>query len=184
MDRPGLWHRGTQKLIVPDNPPAGREWLIRLPPAPEEVWWKPLVISFTLQTSAAVANRNSRVLYLATSKTVIGAAFAGTDQAASLTYEYTFSITGQHQTSLTPPTTPLRYLAPLPHEVMLRPGHEVQSETSLINAADQYSNVRMLVEEWVNEYVSDDPVGRDPAATMEQLLAAMERVAMALESRR
>lgn len=121
-------------------PAAGAEFTLR---APGQGLWRVLSLAFVLTTSAVVANR--RVALLADDQTdVWWAAESTVDIAASLATRFG-AYPGAAATGLANFTVNI----PLPHGgLILQPGHRVRSSTALIDAGDQFSAIRALVQEY------------------------------------
>lgn len=126
--------------VVPVAPPApGQEWSIA---APGQGYWRILAARWVLVTDANVANRHVSLL-LDDQTDVLAGLPAGAVQAAGLTQSY----------SLFPGSPPgalagAPWLLPAPTDgLVLMPGFRVRSSTVAIQVGDQYSAIRLYVEE-------------------------------------
>lgn len=121
-------------------PSAGAEFTLS---APGQGLWRVMSLAFTLTTSAVVANR--RVALLADDATDVWFAAESTvDVAASLTTRF-----GAYPGAAAAGLAASVVNIPLPHGgLILQPGHRVRSSTTLIDAGDQYSAIRALVQEY------------------------------------
>jgi len=101
-------------------------------------------IAFTLTTSAAVATREVS-LRLDNGVTVAGQFPASITQAASLAIEYTGSAA-----PYAPATNAALANIPLPPDLLLPAGYNLRSSTTNLQAADQFSAIALIVEQWVD----------------------------------
>lgn len=131
---------GFIRNIIPANPAAGADIINTVPP---NARWRPIAFQYALVTSAAVANRVSAIVL-----TDGAAAFFQNNQppaqAASTTVVYNWStLTNQTAVVLG------QVLTPFPAGVLLEPGWQINTVTNAIQAGDQYSGIRLCVEEWI-----------------------------------
>jgi hypothetical protein len=132
---------GQPRSVLVGNPAAGADFLFTVP-ASTRMRITSLDAVFT--TSAAVANRNPSLI-IDDGANVLAEINVGINQAASLTQEYTWG------DSL--PLTALfnnNVMAPLPSQIVLPANFRVRSETTLIDVADQWSSIALLVHEWLD----------------------------------
>ncbi len=123
-------------------PAAGAEWSITVP---TRARWNPLAVNYTLTTAVAVANRESALIIDDGANLLVQAPSRST-QAASLAVVYSWFRTptpgaGTQDTSVVGPLPDLRLAA----------GMRLRSLTKNLQAADQYSNLRLLTEEWIED---------------------------------
>lgn len=132
---------GFIRNIVVANPAAGAD-IVNTVPA--NARWRPIAFQYALTTSATVATRTSQVV-LADN---LGNAFfqntQGATQAASLTVVYNWSTL----TNITPVVLG-QTLNTFPPGVFLEAGWQINTVTNAIQAGDQYSGIRLQVEEWI-----------------------------------
>lgn len=81
------------RVVTLSNPAAGSEFSQAVPTG---VLWKPQAVRIPLTTSATVANRRVNLAITDGTNTIVNN-LSNTDQAASLTYTYSFSNTGGSQ---------------------------------------------------------------------------------------
>jgi hypothetical protein len=127
------------------NPAAGQDWTITLP---ANTRWRIRTVFAQLLTSATVVNRN---VSLAISGTANFALILGAlaTQTAGQQIQYTglgLPPTAQASTALAG--------LPLPPDLVLASttgsGHQLGSNTTAMQAGDQWSQINMLVEEWLD----------------------------------
>lgn len=133
---PGSFYQVAQR----PNPAAGAEFALT---APGQGLWRVYSIAFTLTTSAVVAAR--RVTLLADDQTDVWGVFPSTvDQAASGVVRY-----GAFGGAVGGGLATAALTIALPEGgVLLMPGHRLRSSTTLIDAGDQYTAIRALVQEF------------------------------------
>lgn len=122
-------------------PIAGADWTFTVP-ALMHVLVKS--ISAVLATSAAVANRNPK-LVIDDGANVYASISAGSSQAATLTNRYTWMDGGPSPLSFDNAIT-----APLPSGLILSPGHRISSATTALQAGDQWSAIVQLGQIWLD----------------------------------
>jgi len=101
-------------------------------------------ISATLTTAVAVANRNVE-LVIDDGANVVAEIDSGFSQLASLVNDYTWMDSGPIGAAFDNVV-----VLPLPANLILPAGFRISSETTGIQAADQWSAIRMLVSEWLD----------------------------------
>lgn len=128
------------QTAVGATPAAGAEFTIK---APGQGLWRIISLSFTLATSAVVANR--RVALLADDQTdVYFAAASSVDLTASLTTRVS-AFGGAAATGVVGGAINIA----LPRDGLpLQPGHRLRSSTLNLDVGDQYSAIRALVQEY------------------------------------
>lgn len=139
--------RPGQMLIIPtSNPAAGADFLITVPAG---VRWRIIGLRASLVTAVAVATREV-VLAFGQTPIVIYAAICPATQAASLTTLYSW---GAGVTTLLTVNgqTGLNASISIPNDLWLATPMTIASSTQNIQAADQWSNINMLVEECLDE---------------------------------
>jgi hypothetical protein len=136
VEGPGWVH-----AVTVANPAAGAECHINIP---TNVRWKVLGFLATFQPSAVVANR---IIVIA----VISAGFGcwtgpptqGVPASIPVTYTAGMGV-------VAPATSPRNVNGPLPNDMILVPVGDIHTSTLNIDPGDQYSNVQMVVEEWLD----------------------------------
>lgn len=122
------------------QPAAGAEMVWTMPASAPASFQ---VVSMRLQliTSAAVANRRPRFLFLDNSAAPLEfwRQASGSDQAASLTWIYCLSQTAPAQA-----VQGLTVSLGLPTELTIGPGFQFKTSTLLIDAADQWSSLTIV----------------------------------------
>jgi len=124
------------------NPSAGADFVYTVPTGVRQ---RVLSVVFTLTTSASVATREVSLI-IDDSVNVLGEFNASASQAASLVTVYTGSAA-----PYAPTTNTLVVGIPLPPDVRLIPAWRLRSSTLNIQAADQYSAIRLLIEQWSDQ---------------------------------
>ncbi len=135
---PGFAGRGGLNIITAPNPAAGADWTLAPPPGAR---WNVLGGSAQLVTAAAVAVRQVLILIAQGPTTVLTLTSPNT-QAAGLTYTYQL-LPGVPQPALVA-TFPV---VALPERLVIDERWRVKSSTTLIQAADQWSAIVLMVEE-------------------------------------
>lgn len=120
----------------PGAPAAGAE-IVYTAPANSRI--RIVSLSGLLTTSAAVANRNVKIV-IDDGATIYYEASAGFSQAASLANRYSFA-DGVSPTALFDGCVAL----PLPSNLWLSPGHRVRTLTTALDVADQWSTALIMV---------------------------------------
>jgi len=134
--------RGTLRSIGGTTPAAGAEISETVPTA---AIWRLISFRYTLVTSAAVANRLPQLLISDGANTLaqVGAAVS---IAAGVTTVFSYAQGVQAVASQNGQTWCF-----LPFSEYLSAGFKIQTLTAAIQAADQYSAVQYLVEEWIQQ---------------------------------
>jgi hypothetical protein len=135
LEGPGRVYR----VIVAD-PAAGAEIIITVP---NGYRWRFSSLCATFQTSATVGNRVPHFA-IDDGAYVCYRVSGATGQAASLTYTYCFS---GYQVSGS--VSPALVNVPAPPHLVLAAGHRIRTLTTGLDASDQYKNIYLLVEEWI-----------------------------------
>jgi hypothetical protein len=128
------------KLV--SNPGAGAEWTTTVPAGK---FWRVLSVHYKLVNDATVATRISRLTF--DDGTAAGIAYKGFNdigQTASVTSDYSWA-PGVGMPGVPAASTTCRTEA-IP-ELVLSAGHRVRTITGNIQAADQYSEIVLLVDE-------------------------------------
>lgn len=128
------------QVVQVSNPAPGAEFALK---SPGQGLWRVISVAFTLVTSAVVANR--RVVLFGDDQTDVWAVCpSAVDQAASTTVRY-----GAHVGAVGSGLAGTALSIPLPGQgFILMPGHRLRSSTLAIDATDQYSAIRALVQEF------------------------------------
>lgn len=129
---------GVQRILTVPNPAAGEDWVLTFPGG---AWWRILTGNFILTASAAVANRAVNIDYL-DGATRFAAVAAQVVQTAGQTRIIGVSTQGPQGGAAGILTTNL--LLP---DLVLPAGYVVRSRTDNLDGADQFSQIRLLVEE-------------------------------------
>lgn len=188
MLRAGLWHRGQVRLLTIDPPAAGRDWAVEMPQGPEGVQYEPLVMMAIITNSAAVANRNFN--FFADNGNQRYARWGSPNsEVANATVEFVHYPAAGPSILINP--TRKAQQGSLPW-LRMPAGHRIVSETGLIDVADQWAGVRVLVQEWIYEPPGEtEPNAGDGEdrvdvaklnGTMERLEKLLQSVAGAFES--
>jgi hypothetical protein len=132
---------GVPLSISVAQPAAGADWSQTVPTGAR---WKVVAATAQLATAAAVATRLAR-LVIDDGTTPIFEAPAAASQAASLSVLYTYG-----QGAGGPVTADAAVIeGPIPNDAYLPAGFRIRSSTGAIQAADQWSAIRLLVQEWL-----------------------------------
>lgn len=131
---------GNLRSITGTVPGAGAEISEAVPAGAR---WKLLSFFATLTTAAAVANRVPMLIIDDGAHTLMESSQMG-QQAASLAWDYVWAPGDQSQAS----GNRLLVTSGLQHEVWLGAGFRIRTNTSGIQAADQWSAVQYEVLEW------------------------------------
>lgn len=132
---------GAILSVAQSNPAAGADFIVTVPTGAR---WRVQKLFATLVTSAAVATR-SVDLIVDDGANILWQMSAGVTQAASLTDNYILDPGGTFRG--TDGLTPANVHHPL-GPIVLSAGMRIRSSTASIQAADQWSAIRTLVEEW------------------------------------
>lgn len=132
--------QGIPQVVNPGNPAAGADISIAVPSG---AIWRPVSLRATLTTAVAVANRLVSATYQSAGNVLMESPSNFT-QAASIVNTYNFFDSAQY---LATPFN-LRTVAPLPSNTFLQRGNTINTVTTGIQAADQWSSVILLVQEW------------------------------------
>jgi len=178
------------KIVVVDAPEVGHEWQTQVPVGPEGIWWRLKAICYNITTSAVAGNRTSRLKVMASPAQPPGFvnmddAYAGIAQApaaaaANSTVRYLATEMGELSGFANQFMT-------LPHDFRVPPGHYIGSQTGAFDVGDQYSAIRLYVEEWVFEPPGERTSNIGDASDayrvdVIKLNKTMERVAQLLEA--
>lgn len=134
---------GNLKTTTVANPGAGLDWTYT---GNANTRWKVRHINAQLVTSAAVANRNPRLLFFDSITGRLKLVPSTNDQAASLTEDYSIGPANVAGT-----VAALANVWSVGTEDVMRDTSQIQSSTANIQAADQWQNIHVLVEEWLKE---------------------------------
>ena len=136
----GHGHAFTQRLVVP-NPAAGAAFTI---PADSRYWRVFDLIAFRLVTSSHTANRQVVLTYLDGDGVAIATLPSASTQAATLTYDYTWSTEFSNFNTVVGGAV----TSPLPF-TLLPPGFSAAVTIGSEDTGDQVSNIRVMSEQFV-----------------------------------
>lgn len=139
----GVEGQGMLYSFTVANPAAGADWIQTVPTGAR---WRLWATSASLTTSAAVANRSSS-LRLDDGVTPLWQAGHNVVQTAGITLLWTFTL-GLANLVLASGTASTQPMLPV---ATLLAGWRIQSFTSSLQAGDQWSAIRLLVEEWLED---------------------------------
>lgn len=129
----------VRSVQVP-TPAVGQEWSIA---CPGEAIWRVLMLRFRFVTSAVVDNRIVSLRVDDTTDAFLQLPSSNVETANS-DQQYS-SFPGAQAASL----VATAWILPMPTDgIVLLPGFRLRSETRLIDVGDQYSAIRMLVEQY------------------------------------
>jgi len=134
--------QGMLYSIAGSAPAAGADWSQTVP---ANARWRIRGIRASLATAVAVANRRPRLIVDDGANTLLDID-TNVVQAASLTVAYDW-IPGYPSVT----TSIVETEVPLPGDLQLFPGWRIRSSTDAIQAADQWTAPRLLVEEWLED---------------------------------
>lgn len=136
----GFFRPGLRRAVPVPAPAAGADWIINVPGGVE---WFPLSIFATLTTSATVANRDPQLTVVYDGLTV----FQG-HNIQNITASQVKNFTWTHNVT-TPSAAPAgnSWLYPGPR-FNIAQGGTLGTVTVALSAADQWSNITVLVEEY------------------------------------
>lgn len=130
--------RGIPRVIVVPNPSAGADWSYSVSGPTFYVFHCAVM---TLQTSAAAATRIVRA-QLKFGSIVCGQFAATATQLASLTNVYSL-----HPSAISSGDAATIYI-PLPSDLIIRDGMSIGTNTTALQAADQWSLIALFMEEF------------------------------------
>lgn len=135
-------------MLTVDNPPAGKEWSLTVPQGSEGAWFRPLSVLARLLTSAVAGTRAPSLVYAKGdyiyAMTGVAAQAAGVDSLISLQ-----NIGVVRLATTTAPVLQV-VTGPLSPDILVEPGDRIGSLTpNVFDVADQYSNITVVLEEWV-----------------------------------
>lgn len=133
---------GTIVSTSPGNPAAGADFSVTVP---NNRRWQLIAIRGALTASAAVANRFPAIV-LDDGANQVFLSRINVATTAGQSNGFTWAPTVQPYTD-----TQSNFLLPLPSPVFLASGYHVKSSTLNLQAGDQWSNIQLLVSEWVDQ---------------------------------
>lgn len=133
--------RGLLRMISIGNPPAGAEFSTAVPAGRQ---WILRAVRMQLQTAVAVANRDPSLFVDDGAGNIMAQSVDPTVIAASLTVALSWGAGFAVQAGTVVHSLPWLF------ECRLLPGWTIQTSTNAIQGADQYSLIRLMVEEFVN----------------------------------
>ena len=139
-DYAGVEGPGLIRSVQVANPGAGADWSTTVPVGAR---WELLALNAQFATSAAVAARVPQIQLADNVPNVLFNGASSTSQAASLTYQYSAAEGG------TPLVNAPAAMVELPHNALLLQGWTIRSVTTAIQGADQWSNIWLMVQEWL-----------------------------------
>jgi hypothetical protein len=135
---------GRLREITVGNPAAGADWSIPIGPSAQRRW-RVQSLNAQLLTSAVVANRIPRLQLLDDAGNLVWQSAPSQVIVASTTAQVS---AGQGQATATTDTTTVNVV--LPGSTFMAGSAAIRSSTLNIQAADQWSNIFMEVEEWID----------------------------------
>lgn len=149
-------YAGVQREIRLDPPAPGADWTFQVPAG---TWCRPILARARLVTSAAVANRVP-VLTLADGDALaVWQCAPQAAQAATATVDYSAADSGAGPSAVLGGVA----ILPLP-SVWLPAGWSVRIVTAAIDAADQWSAIRLVIAE-LDRGPYGEQVGIDPTSS-------------------
>lgn len=131
---------GVPIVSLQSNPGAGADFSVSVPLGAR---WRVIAWRGTLTTAVAVANRDVSITYN-NGATVMAESPSGLVLAASSANTYCYF----DGATLNATAFNGRTVAPLPGNCFLQRGFSIQTATTGIQAADQWSGITMIVQEW------------------------------------
>jgi len=132
---------GSVRVVTVANPLAGADFSIQPSPFTR---WQILYLNAQLLTAVAVANRQVTLQIQDAGSVPCFIGQAQANQVATTTVQYS-AASGQINTVLIPTDQSI----PLPQPALLNVSQFLKSVTTNIQAADQWSNIRIVVMEWM-----------------------------------
>jgi len=139
--RDGHYALREYRTIAIPSPNAGQDWTATIPAVAR---WRVKCLQAQLVTSAAAFNR---VPHLVISDALGNSVFnfpAITNQVASTTVQYSAGV------GIVSVQFDNAVVWVLPYETHLLQGWKIGTLTTLLQAGDQWSNIALIVEEWLN----------------------------------
>lgn len=131
---------GNRYTFATSPPAAGADFIYSIP---AKARWRINAIRATLATSAAVANRTPVLQLRDLSGSVYFVTGNNNAQLASTTVDYNY---GESLPMVQ--VGPTDFCAALPDELRLESGGSIRSLTGNLQAADQWGNIALSIEEW------------------------------------
>jgi len=142
------WYRGAQYTLTAQLPAAGKEFAIEIPEdGPEGVRYEPIAFLAVVSLSGAVANRNFNFFAENAAHTRYARWGSPNSEVAGATVEFVHFPDADRAILINP--TRKAQQGSMPRSLYMEKGHRIVSETGLMDAADQWSDVRVLVQEWL-----------------------------------
>lgn len=123
-------YRVSPRVVATSDPAANTEHSYTIPAGSMLELW---AINFSLVTDANAATRRVTIT-IDDGTTVFAKVASQITQAASLTYNYTFSVGGVDRSAVAGTDA----LQPLPGPLLLRAGYRIKTVTTSIQATDNY----------------------------------------------
>lgn len=135
--------RGAEDIVAIQlsDPPVGKWSTVKVP---GDYWWRPLIVTFVLRTSATAATRFPVIFYRTAEDVDIVTAGFGPGQGASLTFVHTFSTTMPIQMSN---TAVKRSVNPLV-DTILSSGSKIAVAVDSLQADDRIFNIVIVIERY------------------------------------
>ena len=133
---------GLIRVVTGSDPAAGSEISITVP---TNVRWRLISIQFSLTTDSTVADRRV-ILMLDDGASIFCTIAANYQQAENLTQTYVFMVGGEMTTSIGG-----MIQSRLPNPTILFQGYRIRTSTVNLQAGDDFSPPRFIVEEWIEE---------------------------------
>ena len=133
---------GAALLVQVTNPGAGVDWAVSVP---SFLRWRVRSLAALFTASAAVANRNVTIII----DDGAGHTYWEFDATASITAGQAITIVA---TGLNAPTGVVTTILsiPIPPDLVLRTVFRIFTSTANIQVADQWSNINLLTEQWID----------------------------------
>lgn len=145
----------AQVKVTQANPAAGADFTVTVPSGK---FWRLLTMIATLQTSAVVAARAVKLFIDDGTDNLYETGNNDTGHSASITAQYSFAPGCPMSTTAVPASAVLRHF-PVP-EMVLMPGYRIRIVTGALDVGDQWSAIKLLVDEELMEFPLNKRGGR------------------------
>lgn len=156
-----VWREGVQRLITVDPPSAGKDWSVVVAAKEgaglEGVWWRVKGIFYRFVTSAAAGQRFHRLLAAPGDTQFDFTAHIGNAVAMASTFgnfgsSASFDIWAHE--NVPGASGNGGFQLAWPFDVRLPQGYVIGTETAALDGADQFTNIRL----WIQELIYVPPV--------------------------